>query len=274
MKKILSIFPILLLLFILYPKVASAATVSINDVISTSKASGSPLGDCVGPDKKHFQTTRETCDALNKAWGKGNGAFSIGAPTPPSTPAVIVATAITASQTGNSPTGDCVGPDKKHFQTTGDVCTALNKAWGKNTAPFNVGVASPIAPPVTLSEAVSIAQANNSPTGDCIGPDKKHFDASKEVCETFNKSWGKTNVTFNLGVSASLASGSFAEVISKAQSSDVPKGDCIGPDKKHLQTTKEACDALNHAWGKTVAPFTGPSISAPTSGGTSNAAGR
>lgn len=209
MKKILSIFPIFFLLFLALPGSLSAASnVNITEVITTSNANHSPLGDCVGPDKKHFQTTSEVCQALNKAWGKGNGSFNVGVSTPSSsTNTLNVTAALEDSKINHLPAGDCVGPDKKHFQTTNEVCNALNKTWGKSNVSFNVGTPSPVNGPVTISEAIVVSQENGSPTGDCTGPDKKHFNATKEVCDALNHSWGKNSSPFNPGVSVTTFSG-------------------------------------------------------------------
>ncbi len=185
---------------------------------------------------------------------------------------INISAIISSSQANNSPSGDCIGPDKKHFQTTKEVCEALNKAWGKKNTTFSVGTPTPVSAPTTVSDAVALAQTNNLPTGDCVGPDKKHFQAAKEVCEALYKSWGKTAVTFNPGVSASQTTVNLTELITQAEKTDAPKGDCAGPDKKHLETTKEVCDGLNHAWGKTTASFN-PTVSSSTSGGTTNAGG-
>ncbi len=201
MKKVLSvlpIFPILLFLVLVLPNSASAATVNIADVISTSQANKSPLGDCVGPDKKHLQTTKEVCEALNKGWGKSNVSFQVRV-----VPPTAVADALVASKTNNSPTGDCTGPDKKHFQSSKEVCEALYKSWGKTAVTF--------APGVTVSTSSNIgeliAQAEKSTSkGDCTGPDKKHLETTKEVCETLNKSWGKTVVSFKPIASTSTKS--------------------------------------------------------------------
>ena len=167
----------------------------------------------MGPDRKHLQTTKEVCEALNKAWGKTTAPFSLEiSPT-------SLSDAIAKS---DSPTGDCLGPDKKHFQTTKAVCEVFGKSWNKPTS-FSAGTTTTSSSTNTsVSEAITQANANRSPLGDCIGPDKKHFDTAREVCESFNHAWGKSSSSFNPGVTTgtSASSSSSSSSISSNSSSD------------------------------------------------------
>lgn len=70
------------------PSPTSTPTPSPKAVISTPKASSAPFIDCVGPDGKHAQSTKQDCDNLWKAWAT---------PTPSPTP----------TQTSTQSSGGC-----------------------------------------------------------------------------------------------------------------------------------------------------------------------
>lgn len=152
------------------------------------------------------------------------------------------------STTTNQPTGDCVGPDDKHFQATQTVCDTFNKAWGKKTTSFNVGQPSPLPQTTPIATVIAQAEANGSPLIDCVGPDKKHLNVAKEVCDKLNMDWKKTPpAPIVIGV---VVPNDLSQTINTSLSKGSPLGDCVGPDKKHFDATKEVCDAFNKNWGK------------------------
>src|SRR6266849_4087697 len=87
---------------------------------------------------------------------------------------------------------------------TKEACDVFNKAWGKPTQSFDVGKPSPLPPTTPLAVVIAQAQAAGSPQIDCVGPDKKALDATKEVCDAFTKNWGKTTPSFNPGVTTGV----------------------------------------------------------------------
>lgn len=100
---------------------------------------------------------------------------------------------------------------------------------------------------------------------DCIGPDGKHFQATQQDCDNFNKAWGKTP-TSSSGTSGSTSS--FSNQTYSSLSSSGSLIDCTGPDGHHFQATQAQCDYFNNAW-KTATAQTGTSGSSGTSSPTS-----
>ncbi len=186
MRKILPVF-LAGLLFLVFHSNVFAAPVNINDVISSSTSQ--PLGDCVGPDGKHFQATQTVCDTFNKAWGKKTTSFEVGKASPlaSTTPLSVV---IAQAEANGSPLIDCVGPDRKIFKAAKEVCDKFNIDWKKKApSPIVIGATASS----DISQVIVTSLEKGSPLGDCVGPDKKHFDATREVCDSFNKNWGKAS---------------------------------------------------------------------------------
>ncbi len=135
----------------------------------------------------------------------------------------------------------------------------------------SVGTSPTGIPNSPTPSSVTSSPPSTSPTSapsnqiiDCTGPDGKHFQATQQDCDNFNKAWGKAPAPS----SGSSGSSGSSNTQTYQNLSTGPTTDCTGPDGHHFQATQAQCDYFNNAW-KTASPQTGTSGSSGSSTGSS-----